>query len=63
MGDRPMLTIADPDIVKECNIKDFHVFVDRNDVTTGDLMNDRSLFNLHSDEWKKMRSIVINQII
>ena len=52
--------IADPDIVKECNIKDFHIFVDRNDLTTGEPMNDKSLFNLFGDDWKKMRSIVIN---
>ena len=58
LGDRPVLHIADPDIVKECNIKDFHIFVDRNDITTGEPLNDRSLFNLHSDEWKKIRSIV-----
>jgi hypothetical protein len=40
------------------NIKDFHIFVDNNDLTSGDPLNDRQLFNLFGDEWKKMRSIV-----
>ncbi|XP_054157849.1 cytochrome P450 3A24-like [Oppia nitens] len=58
MADRPVLTIADPDLIKEMNIRDFHLFVDRNDLDTGDPMNDRSMFNLKGDEWKKMRSII-----
>ena len=58
LGDRPTLELADPEIIKDINIKDFHLFVDRNDLITGDPMNDRSLFNLFGDEWKKMRSIV-----
>ena len=58
LGDRPGLILADPEIIKDINIKDFHLFVDRNDLITGDPMNDRSLFNLFGDEWKKMRSIV-----
>src|ERR1700683_5828137 len=57
-GDRPSLELADPEIIKDINIKDFHLFVDRNDLITGDPMNDRSLFNLFGDAWKKMRSIV-----
>ncbi len=58
MGDRTVLVLAEPEIIKDINIKDFHLFVDRNDLLTGDPMNDRSLFNLFGDEWKKMRSIV-----
>ena len=58
MGERPGLKLAEPELIKVINIKDFHLFVDRNDLITGDPMNDRSLFNLFGDEWKKMRSIV-----
>ena len=58
LGDKPGLMIADPELIKDINIKDFHLFVDRNDSISGDLMNDRALFNLFGDEWKKMRSIV-----
>jgi len=58
MGTRPVLVVADPQLIKDMNIKDFHIFVDHTDLTTGDTLNDRSLFNLLGDEWKKMRSIV-----
>ncbi|CAG2162374.1 unnamed protein product [Oppiella nova] len=37
---------------------DFHVFVDRNDFHSGDPFNDRSLFNLMGDQWRKMRSVI-----
>jgi len=53
-----MLVINEPELIKNINIKDFHMFVDRNDFTTGDTLNDRALINLFGDEWKKMRSIV-----
>ncbi len=58
MGTRPVLIVADPQLIKDMNIKDFHIFVDRSDLTTGDPLSDRQLFNLFGDEWKKMRSIV-----
>ena len=31
---RPFLRVADPQIIKDINIKDFHLFVDRNDLVT-----------------------------
>ncbi len=55
MGTRPVLIIADPQLIKDMNIKDFHIFVNHNDFITGDLLLDRSLPNLFGDEWKKMR--------
>ncbi len=58
MGTRPFLIVADPQLIKDMNIKDFHIFVDRNDFITGDPLNDRSLINLFGDQWKKLRSIV-----
>ncbi|XP_054156647.1 cytochrome P450 6k1-like [Oppia nitens] len=58
LGSRPNLTINDPQLTRQMNIKDFHVFVDHNDFITGDKFNDRSLFNLMGDDWKKMRSII-----
>jgi cytochrome P450 family 3 subfamily A len=58
MGTRPVLVVSDPQLIKDMNIKDFHIFVNRNDLTTGDPLNDRSLFNLLGDDWKKLRSIV-----
>jgi len=58
MGTRPVLVVAEPELIKNMNIRDFHIFVDHNDITTGDPLNDRALINLLGDEWKKMRSIV-----
>ena len=58
IGARPILIVSDPELVKEMNIRDFHKFVDRNDFAFGDILNDRSLFNLKGEEWKKMRSVV-----
>ncbi len=58
LGTRPVLVVADPQLIKDMNIRDFHIFVNRNDFITGDPLSDRSLFNLFGDEWKKLRSIV-----
>jgi len=63
LGTRPILVVGEPELIKNMNIKDFHIFVDRNDITTGDPLSDRSLFNLFGDDWKKMRSIVSLAII
>ncbi|CAG2162373.1 unnamed protein product, partial [Oppiella nova] len=57
-GSKPFLMISDPQLIKEMNIRDFHIFADRDDLVTGDQLNDRSLFNLKGDEWKGMRSII-----
>jgi hypothetical protein len=53
-----MLVINDPQLIKDMNIRDFHVFSGHNDFKTGDPLTDRGLFNLTGEEWKKMRSIV-----
>jgi len=63
LGTRPVLMVGDPELIKNMNIRDFHIFVDRTDMTSGDPLSDRSLFNLFGDEWKKMRSIVSLDII
>ncbi|XP_054157201.1 uncharacterized protein LOC128955552 [Oppia nitens] len=57
-GTIPMLSIADPKLIKDIMIKDFNIFVDRDDLISGDQLNDRSLFNLKGNEWKNMRSII-----
>ena len=51
--------IADPNIIRDINIKDFNVFVDRDDLITNDPMQDRNLFSMKGNDWKNMRSIVI----
>ncbi|XP_054160834.1 cytochrome P450 9e2-like [Oppia nitens] len=57
-GSMPMVMIADPQLIKDIMIKDFHLFADRHDSITGDKLMDRSLFNLMGNEWKNMRSII-----
>ncbi|XP_054157200.1 cytochrome P450 3A8-like [Oppia nitens] len=58
MGNKPALGISDPQLVKEMNIKDFHVFTDRQEFLFGDELQDRALSNLRGNEWKNMRSII-----
>ncbi|XP_054157182.1 cytochrome P450 3A11-like [Oppia nitens] len=57
-GNRPVLMVADPQLIKDMNIRDFHLFVDRNDFRTGDELSDRTMLSLKGDDWKKMRSII-----
>ncbi|XP_054157194.1 uncharacterized protein LOC128955546 [Oppia nitens] len=57
-GSMAMVVIADPQLIKDVMIKDFNLFTNRDDLITGDILNDRSLFNLKGNEWKNMRSII-----
>ncbi|XP_054154796.1 cytochrome P450 3A8-like [Oppia nitens] len=58
MGSLPILNISDPQLVKQMNIRDFNVFIDRNDIDFVDPLQERSLFNMKANEWKNMRSII-----
>ncbi|CAG2101453.1 unnamed protein product [Medioppia subpectinata] len=58
VGSRHFLTVSDPVLINTMNTTNFHVFVERMDVKTGDPLNDRSLINLMGDEWKAMRSVI-----
>ncbi|XP_054157196.1 cytochrome P450 9e2-like [Oppia nitens] len=58
IGSMPTVVISDPQLIKDIMIKDFHKFSDRDDLITGDILSDRSLFNLKGNEWKNMRSII-----
>ncbi|CAG2167511.1 unnamed protein product [Oppiella nova] len=58
LGTRPVLMVADPEVIRDMNIKHFHAFVNRHNFTLNSVMVDRSLFNLMGDEWKTMRSII-----
>ena len=54
-GARPILVIADADLVKEVLIKNFHKFTDRN-VNTNDDPAVRSVINQNSIHWKNDRA-------
>ena len=62
MGNKPVLAISDPQLIKDILIKDFHKFVDRSDMKMTEELQQRSLFNMKGNEWKNMRSIVSQTI-
>ncbi|CAG2178110.1 unnamed protein product, partial [Oppiella nova] len=59
MGNVPVLTIADPDVIKTVLVKDFHLFVDRHVMfTKSHAFRALNLDRLTGDHWKRVRSIV-----
>jgi cytochrome P450 family 9 len=55
---QPAYVIIDSELVKQICIKDFDHFVNHNDATTTgvDKVFDRTLFSLHNNEWRDMRT-------
>ena len=62
MGSEPLLVVAEPELIKNIMIKDFNVFVNRNDINlntiNGDPAFNRALPFVKDDQWKNLRSIV-----
>ncbi|CAG2120504.1 unnamed protein product, partial [Medioppia subpectinata] len=58
MGSKPQLIVAEPELVKNIMIKDFHLFVNRNNMGSIDEILDQMLTAVKDDEWKRLRSIV-----
>ena len=58
LGSEPFLVVAEPELIKNIMIRDFNVFVNRNDIKIGDPIVDRALSVVWDDEWKNLRSIV-----
>ncbi|XP_054157193.1 cytochrome P450 3A8-like [Oppia nitens] len=59
LGTRPVLVLTDPQLIKDVNIKDFNIFVDRNDlINFNDPIADRALFTAMGDKWKSLRSVI-----
>ncbi|CAG2109332.1 unnamed protein product [Medioppia subpectinata] len=54
----PILTIAEPELIKLVLVKNFHLFADRRHEESSDPIIDNSLTNLLGDDWKRVRSIV-----
>lgn len=54
----PMLTIAEPELIKAIMVRDFNVFVNRRDLKLDDPVIDRALTAVKDDEWKSLRSTV-----
>ncbi len=57
-GQRPILVVAEPELIKDIYIKDFSSFVDRGLPSFGHPMFDRSLLNVEGEQWKQTRVIV-----
>ncbi|XP_054157848.1 cytochrome P450 3A8-like [Oppia nitens] len=58
MGKDPMLVVADPELIKNIMVKDFHIFVNRRDLGPIDEVMDHAMTVVKDDEWKRQRSIV-----
>ncbi|CAG2165508.1 unnamed protein product [Oppiella nova] len=59
MGDIPVLSIADPELIKLILVKDFHVFTGRHIVWSAKTaIRSRNITQLCGDDWKRVRTIV-----
>ncbi|XP_023219934.1 uncharacterized protein LOC111621915 [Centruroides sculpturatus] len=57
-GTNPVLMIADPDLLKDILVKDFHVFSEIRDIQFGDPITDKMLFVLRAERWKEVRNLI-----
>ncbi|XP_071110092.1 cytochrome P450 3A29-like [Haliotis cracherodii] len=57
LGGIPMITVFDPDILKEVLIKDFQTFTDRLGFDLNDYPLTTNLFNAKMATWKRLRKI------
>lgn len=53
----PALAITDSELIKSVMIKDFQYFVNRRKVISSEEHTNKSLFNLESDDWRRVRHI------
>lgn len=58
LGRSPMITVADPEMLKYILVKDFHKFQNRPDVMRGNAPMDKGLFDARDEAWRKVRSIL-----
>src|SRR5690606_29916397 len=56
-GTKQVLNVADPEAIKQMMIKDFHLFVNRRQLSVYHEIFNLNLFNLEGDDWKRVRSI------
>ncbi|GFW40225.1 cytochrome P450 3A4 [Trichonephila clavipes] len=57
-GSRPVLSIADPKLLRDIFVKDFHVFPERRPMATGDKIVDKMMSTVTGDDWKRIRAII-----
>ncbi|GFU26382.1 cytochrome P450 3A11 [Nephila pilipes] len=54
----PTLTVADPDLLRDILVKDFHIFPHRRIFVSGDPIGDKGVVNLTGEDWKRIRTII-----
>ncbi|CAG2165916.1 unnamed protein product [Oppiella nova] len=54
---KPCLTVADPELIKQILVKDFHSFRNRPIRPTSHILNAKSMFRAWDDVWKRVRAI------
>ena len=57
-GNKPILVVAEPELIKTICVKDFHIFTDRNRNRRLHPILSRHLVAESGDDWKRIRSIV-----
>ncbi|GBM27683.1 Cytochrome P450 3A4 [Araneus ventricosus] len=57
-GNQPVLSVAEPAILRNILVKDFHIFPSRRLFVTGEEMLDKMLFNVQGEDWKRIRTII-----
>jgi hypothetical protein len=50
--------VAEPELIKNIMVKDFHIFVNRQILELDEPILDRALTIVRDDEWKRLRSVV-----
>ena len=58
MGRDPIIAVADPEILKNLLVKDFHKFRNRPDFLAGRPPLSKGLFGARDNDWKRVRSIL-----
>ncbi|GBM45922.1 Cytochrome P450 3A21 [Araneus ventricosus] len=57
-GSRPLLSVGDPNLIREVLVKEFFSFSSRRPVESGNTIMDAMLPALRGEDWKRVRSIV-----
>ncbi|CAG2114850.1 unnamed protein product [Medioppia subpectinata] len=54
---KPALTVAEPSLVKQVLVKEFHRFCNRSEAGGGHPVVEKNLFNARDEHWKRIRAI------
>ncbi|KAG8176367.1 hypothetical protein JTE90_018942 [Oedothorax gibbosus] len=54
----PVLAVADPDLLRDILVKDFHIFPHRRDLKLGNKITDNMVSLLRGEDWKRVRTII-----